>query len=59
MYRKLLTNTLKTEEDVSISAHRTTPILDLSLTGERAIDFNFLRNIRRNFHENPSIGPDF
>jgi hypothetical protein len=60
MQRKLVTHILKTEQDVSTSARQTAPISDLSLTTEeRGIDSNYSRNIRRSFHENPSIVPDF
>jgi hypothetical protein len=57
---KMLTHPLKTEHIVSISTHQNVPTSDLLLAGEeRGIDSNYFRDIRGNFHENPSIGPDF
>ena len=59
-HRKLPTHALKSEQRVPISAHQTAAIPDLSPTKEeRGVDSSYFRNIRRNFHENPYIGPDF
>ena len=56
MRRKLLTPTLKKEQHVSISAHQTAPISDLSLTGEeRGVDSNYISNILGIFMKFPPL----